>query len=142
MDDRPKRVSDTERSILEVLWRADASTASDIAAELYPEPGKGRSKAATVHSLLERLEKKGWVERDRSTYPHSFRAVLTRDRYVASELERVAEQVCDGSLTPLLLSLAGRAKLSAEERERIQALLDRPDGTERGEADRDGEPSR
>ena len=128
MPERPKRVSDTERSILEVLWEKDLTTASEICSALYPDARGSRSKAATVHSLLERLERKGLVERDRSTYPHGFRAVLTRDLYVASELERVAEQVCDGSLTPLLLSLAGRAKLSEEERSRILALLEAESG--------------
>ena len=122
--DTPPRVSDTELAILDVLWNQGEVQARAITEALYPN--EGRAKSATVHSLLERLERKQLVERNRESYPHQFRARVDREAYVATELRRMAGQVFSGDLAPLLLNLAGEARLSEAERRRIVQLLDRP----------------
>ena len=131
MDDSSPKVSDTELAILDVLWKGGACQARAITETLYPG---GSRKSATVHSLLERLERKGLVERDRKTYPHTFQARIGRDEYVAGELQRMASQVFAGDLAPILMNLAGSAELTEAERRRILALLDKSK-----DADQDGD---
>ena len=116
-----KSVSDRELGVLEVLWQQGQASVREITAEVYED--QSFSKYQSVQKLLERLEKKGCVKRDRSTSAHTFEPTVKRDELIGHRLERVAETLCGGSLTPLLMHLAGRTKLKPREREALQQLI-------------------
>ena len=116
-----KSVSDTELGVLEVLWQRGQASVREITAEVYDD--QSFSKYQSIQKLLERLEKKGCVKRDRSTSAHTFEPTVERDELIGHRLEQVAETLCGGSLTPLLMHLAGRTKLKPSEREALQKLI-------------------
>lgn len=116
-----KSVSDGELGVLEVLWRRGKATVREITADVYED--QSFSKYQSVQKLLERLEKKGCVCRDRSTPAHTFEPSVERDEILGHRLEQVADSLCGGSLTPLLMHLAGRTKLKPSEREALQKLI-------------------
>lgn len=118
----PPRVTDAELSVLEVLWRQGDMSIRQIAEQLYP--GGRTSEYATVQKLLERLEEKRCVKRDRSSFAHTFSARVDRSELIDSQLEAVAKKLCDGSFTPLLVHLVEKRKLSARDREKLRRLLD------------------
>jgi predicted transcriptional regulator len=116
------KVTDAELAVLEVLWKRGELPIREITQELYP---RGRaSEYATVQKLLERLEAKGCVARDRSSFAHAFKARIERADVIALELAEVADKLCEGSLTPLLMQLVAGRKLGREERELLRRLLD------------------
>ena len=117
------RVSETELHILDVLWERGRSTIGEITAQLYPEATT--AQYATVKSLLGRLEARGCVTRDRSSFAHVFEAVLERDAFIGQQLQQMADRICGGSLKPLLINLVEGAKLKKRDRyERaIRALI-------------------
>ncbi len=92
---------------------------------LYPDSRS--SYYATVQKLLERLEAKGCVHRDRSESVHVFTAAVARDEIVGRRLKAVADQLCDGSWTPLLTHLVHSRKLSGADREALRRLIDELD---------------
>ena len=137
MSPRSRRVTDTELSILEVLWSRGPTRVRDIAEALYGDASASRN--ATVQSLLERLERKALVERDRAGHAHTWSAREARDTVIGQELQEVADKVAGGSLTPLLLTLAERVQLSDEERAELMRIIDEavpPDADGGGEETR------
>jgi predicted transcriptional regulator len=80
-----------------------------------------------VLKLLERLEKKGHVARDRSGPAQRFSALTDRDTLVGQTLRSVAEKLTGGMMAPLLSHLVRAEALSAEERREIRALIDELD---------------
>lgn len=121
----PQDITDTELAVLQVLWEEGPATIRRIAEVLYP--GGRTAQYATVQKLLERLETKGCVERNRSQAVHVFRAALARDELVARRLEAVADKLCGGSWTPLLTHLVQKDKLSRKERQALRNLIDELD---------------
>lgn len=117
------QATDAELAILKLLWDGQPLTAREIRDELYPSGTP--SDQATVQKLLQRLERKKLVARDRSTFAHSFRAIVSRDALAAVQLEALAEKLTDGSLVPFILHAVGNKKLSDAERNEIRRLLDR-----------------
>jgi predicted transcriptional regulator len=117
----PVDVTETELAILEILWDKQTATVRQIVDELYREGTTGEYGA--VQSLLERLESKGYVKRDRSAFAHVFSATIERDDLIGQRLRAVAEKLCGGSWTPLLMHLAQGAKLSADDRKMLRKLL-------------------
>jgi predicted transcriptional regulator len=115
-----ERFTEAELAVLRVLWERGESTTREITAILYPT--QTHSDYATVQTLLGRLENKDAVARDRSGFVHRFAARPSRDDLVAQRLQRVAEDLCDGSFLPVIAQLAD-ARLSARERRELRRLL-------------------
>lgn len=119
----PSEVTEYELAVLNVLWDAPAATIRQITEQTYQDYSP--SLHATVQKLLERLEAKGYVSRDRSSFAHQFSATVKKDELIGRQLESLADKLTDGSLTPLLLTLAGRTRLTAAERRQLQALIEK-----------------
>ena len=116
------RVTETELQILDRLWDGPPQTIRALCEGIYDDSAP--SRYATVQSLLERLEKKGWVERDRSEYKHHFRAVRSRSDFIGEQIQGMADAVCDGSVASLLGQLAESGSLTAKERRQLRRLID------------------
>lgn len=119
---KPAAVTETELAILEVLWEREPRTIREIVEAMYSE--HTASLHATVKSLLDRLSVKGFIRCDTSGFMHRFSAQVTRQAFVAQELERLAESHFGGALTPLLLSLVDKANLTRKERDTIRKIIE------------------
>ncbi|HEX5104637.1 MAG TPA: BlaI/MecI/CopY family transcriptional regulator [Pirellulaceae bacterium] len=115
-------VTDAELAILQELWDRGSATVRELAERLYQKSEP--SQHATVQKLLERLEGKGCVARDRQTWPHTFSAVVERNVLIGRQLQQTADKLAGGSLQPLLTHLVQAGRLSAEDRKSLRALLD------------------
>jgi predicted transcriptional regulator len=107
---------------LKVLWQRGPLTAKEITAAIYPDGAE--SEFASVHSFLQRLERKGLVDRDRSSFVHSFSAIVSQAEVAGQELETLAERLGDGSFAPLIMQLVAQKRLSKKEAAEIRKLLD------------------
>jgi predicted transcriptional regulator len=115
-------VTDTELAILEILWDKQPCTVRDIVEALYHR--RSRALHATVKSLLERLEAKGFISCNKSGFAHQFSAQVSRGEYVAHQLEKLAANHFGGSLAPVLLTLVDKIKLSRKDREAIVKVIE------------------
>jgi BlaI family transcriptional regulator, penicillinase repressor len=121
----PRDITDAELAVLQALWERGPSTIRQLTDRLYPE---GRAaQYATVQKLLERLEGKKYVRRDRRPAVHVFAAAVGRDELIGRRLQSVAEKLCGGSWTPLLTHLVQSEKLSAADRQGLRDLIDELD---------------
>ena len=121
----PQDITDAELSILQALWDEGPATIRQLTDSLYP--GGGVAQYATVQKLLERLEAKGCVRRDRSAAVHVFTPLLGREELVGRRVRAVAEQLCGGSLTSLLTHLVQTTRLSPRERQELRTLIEELD---------------
>jgi predicted transcriptional regulator len=117
-----QELPDAELAVLQQLWEQGPATIRQLADTLYPEGTDAHY--ATVQKLLERLEAKGCVGRDRSGHAHVFHATVDRDEIIGRRLEAMAQKLCGGSLTPLLTNLVRSKRLTAKERREIRKLMD------------------
>lgn len=116
------RLTDAEFAVIEPLWEHGPQTIRQLTALLYP--GQSTSDYATVQKLLERLEAKECVVRDRSDSPHVFRALLAREDLIDDHLQQIADRLCDGSLVPVLNQLVRRMSLTKGQRADLQKLIE------------------
>jgi len=115
-------ITESELGVLRILWDQGTATIRQLTDILYP--GGGAALYATVQKLLDRMEAKGYVRRDRSLYVHVFTAGLDREELIGRRLRSLAETLCDGSLTPLLTHLARAKDLTAEDRMALRTIID------------------
>lgn len=125
MSPKPLEITERELAVLDVLWNRKRATIREITDALYTRRTTG--EYATVQKLLERLEAKGCVRRDRSSFAHVFSAKISREKLIGQGLETLAEKLCAGSLTPLLMHLVEKGRLSEDQRRQLRELIDQSD---------------
>lgn len=118
-------ITDAELAVLQVLWDQGPATIRQLTDVLYPE-GEA-AHYATVQKLLDRLEAKDCVSRERRAAIHVFAAAVDREELIGRRLRSVAEKLCGGSLTPLLTHLVRTSRLSAKDRQELRALVEELD---------------
>jgi predicted transcriptional regulator len=116
-------VTDAELAVLKILWQRGPLSAKAITATLYPDGAE--SEFASVHSFLQRLERKGLVHRDRSEFVHSFSAAMTQADIAGQELETLAARLGETSIAPLIMQLVEQKRLSEKEAAEIRKLLNK-----------------
>lgn len=117
----PQDVTDMELAVLQVLWEQGPSSRRQITDVLYPDGGPAHF--TTVQKLIERLEKKGYVARNAADGPITFTALVGREELINRRLLDMAEKLCGGSLTPLLMNLVRTTPLTPRELQDLQDLL-------------------
>ena len=115
-------LANAELAIMDLLWNEGRLTARQMRERLYPDETKAQH--GTVQRLLQRLEQKGFVDRDRGLSVHVFFAAVSRQAYASDQLETLTDKLTGGSLAPLITHLIERRKISQDEIERLRAILD------------------
>ncbi|MGL4550874.1 MAG: BlaI/MecI/CopY family transcriptional regulator [Gemmataceae bacterium] len=122
-------VPEAELAALRALWALGTATRRQITDLLYP--GGGPAHYTTVQKLLERLEERGLVARGGTPQLRTFTAAVGKDDFIRLRLLDVADKLCEGSLTPLLMNLVQSRPLSDAELAELRRVV-RAHGKEGG----------
>ena len=118
-------LGDVELEALKVLWDDGPSPVRRVADRLRE---RGRSvKYTTAQTHLNRLRAKGYAEVEPGGDGPAlvYRATVGRDDLLRDRLRGLADQLCEGTPTPLVLTLVEGHRFTADEVARFRALLDR-----------------
>jgi predicted transcriptional regulator len=119
---RQPTIGDKELDILKVLWEHGPGTVRELRAVLRRQ-GRG-VEYTTVLTMLQRLETKGYVTSDKTGVAHVFRPAVTREGLLRQRLQDLANQLCEGTATPLVQALVEGHRFTAEEIDHFRRLLD------------------
>lgn len=116
-------LSDAEMEVLKVIWEFESGVTVRAIKETLE--ARGRVWAyTTVATLVQRLGVKGYTECISDEVPHVFRSTVSRDDLLERRLEDAANELCEGSATPLMLALVQGNRFTPEELDRFRALID------------------
>src|SRR6218665_2814598 len=79
-------LGELERAIMDTLWSSDQALSANEVRDRLPSRDNATT---TVLTVLSRLEKKGFVARDRGLRPHRYRAKLSRPEHTAALMHQV-----------------------------------------------------
>jgi BlaI family transcriptional regulator, penicillinase repressor len=115
-------ISDAERQVLQSLWEEGPGTVRQVQQRLSSRgPDWTRS---TVITLLQRLERKGYVASDKSEFAFVFRALVSREDVMHERMQQLANELADGQTAPLVLAFARRQRLSPKQLQELRQLVD------------------
>jgi predicted transcriptional regulator len=115
-------MSDAEREVLKVLWDHGPLAVRDVL-ERLTAIGQEWSRS-TVITLLQRLEKKGYVGSDRSRFAYVYRPLVSREDVMRARMSDLAGELCGGDALPLVMAFAERHRFSPEELARFRQMID------------------
>ena len=118
-------ISNAELEVLKELWEGGPGLVRDIQERL---DRAGHTWAyTTIQTLLGRLHAKSFVRTEQAGRAHVFHAAVSREELLRGELDSLADRVCDGATSPLVLTLVDGRKFSRSEIDALRALIDRLD---------------
>jgi BlaI family penicillinase repressor len=117
--DRKLAVTQTEWSIMELLWESPRTLM-----ELVDALGKsiGWSKS-TVTTMVRRMTEKDLVTYDTDGRTKLFRAAVEREDVVAQETDSLLERAYNGSLGLMLSTMVNHKQLSKADIDELYAIL-------------------
>lgn len=115
--------TESELEILNILWMRDVATVREVHEELAKSKDVGYT---TTLKLMQIMHEKGLVKRDESMRTHIYQAAVNREKTQKHLLNKMIDSLFGGSSTQLVLQALGGGdqKISAEELEKIQTLID------------------
>src|SRR6476469_8535613 len=115
--------TESELEILNILWHKDIATVREVHEELAKSKDVGYT---TTLKLMQIMHDKGLVKRDESMRTHVYQAAVNREKTQKHLLNKMIDSLFGGSSTQLVLQALGSGdqKVSAEELEKIQSLID------------------
>src|SRR5262245_33962059 len=122
MEKQRPTMSDAEREVLKALWEHGPSTVREVQ-RLLGALGQDWTRS-TVITLLQRLEKKGYVASDRRQFAFVFRATVTREEVMHQRISKLADELSEGDAVPLVLAFAERHPFTADEIAQFRQLID------------------
>jgi len=114
--------TESELEILQILWQNGTATVRDVHEELAKTKDVGYT---TTLKLMQIMHDKGLVKRDESMRTHIYQPAVNKEKTQKHLLDKMIDSLFGGSSTQLVLQAlgSGEQKVSAEELEQIQSLL-------------------
>jgi BlaI family transcriptional regulator, penicillinase repressor len=114
-------LSEVQLEIMQEVWSGKEVTVTQVWEALERKRGVARN---TVHTLIERLTRKGWLKRRIEGQTHYFSATSTRTRTLKDLVNRLVDTAFAGSAEGLVLALLQGRELSAAEIDRIREMIE------------------
>lgn len=115
-------VSEAETEVLKVLWEFGPATVREVNARLARRKRKWAYN--TVLTLLSRLREKGCISSTKDGPAHVFAAAVSREELLRRRLVDLADQVCDGTASPLMHALVQGRQFTSDELAGFRKLID------------------
>jgi BlaI family penicillinase repressor len=116
------RLTPVEWEIMEVIWSLGGSpSVREVLERAFPDGGKAYT---TVQTVMNTLEKKGFLEKRKIGLVNFYTPVRTRDEMEKSEMSSIVERIFRGSKSALASTLLSLEDLDIEELEQIRAIIE------------------
>jgi BlaI family transcriptional regulator, penicillinase repressor len=115
-------LSDAQLEIINIVWEQGKTTVGEIWRILAERRSLSRN---TVSTMVTRLEEKGWLRHQVVGGTYLYSATSAREKVLPRLVHRLIDVAFQGSAEGLVLTLLKGGRLSAEEVERIKAMLDK-----------------
>ncbi len=115
------RPTDSELTILRVLWSKGPCTVREVHAQLGGDEATGYT---TVLKLMQIMTEKGLVVRDESSRAHIYEAALSQDHTQQHLVRDLLDRAFSGSTSQLVLQALAGQPASPQELDEIRRIIE------------------
>ena len=106
-----KRLTKSEEEIMQIIWRLERCTVSNIIKEL----GLPKPPHSTISSIVRILEKKGFVDHKAYGRTYEYFAIVSRGNYSKLSLKELVSNYFEGSMNRLVSFMVEENDLDVNE---------------------------
>ena len=124
------KIPDAELELMMVIWDSEQPVSR---MEIEMKLGNGRDVVpSTLLSLLSRLEKRGFVRKEKQGNINYYNALVEKSAYLQEEGQRVLDKMFGSSLKNFVTALYDGKGLNREEIAELQAFIDEQTAEQKG----------
>jgi BlaI family transcriptional regulator, penicillinase repressor len=112
-----QKLTKTEESLMQIIWRLGRCTVSDVIEQL----GEPRPPHGSISSLVRIIEKKGFLDHKAYGKTHEYFALISKETYGKSTASRLISDYFEGSALTLVSALMQDEKVDTDE---LKSLID------------------
>ncbi|MCT8978432.1 BlaI/MecI/CopY family transcriptional regulator [Clostridium sp. CX1] len=121
MKELPK-ISDAEWQVMKVVWKKTPITSSEIIDGLKQD---SLWSSKTIHTLISRLVKKEALGVEKNSSHYLYYPLVSEEECKREETKSFLQKVYDGSINLLISNFIKEEKLTEEEIEELQSILNK-----------------
>jgi len=118
---RPAGLSETQMEIMREVWAGGEVTVAQVCEAINRQRPLARN---TVHTLMDRLARRGWLKRRLEGQSHYYSARSPRAATLRDLVSRMIDTAFGGSVEELVVALLRGRRLTAGEAMRIRKLIE------------------
>lgn len=111
------KLGEIEMQFAEIIWENEPITSGELAKRAEVQL---QWKKSTTYTILKRICDRGLFENKKGIV----RGLVTRDEFLAKKSEQFVEETFQGSLPGFVAAFTSQKKLSKEEIEELQRIID------------------
>jgi predicted transcriptional regulator len=114
-------LGDLQKTVMEIVWTLGEASVNQVKTKL------ARRKLAytTVLSVMQKLDKAGWLTHREEGRAYVYRPVVTRAEAGRSSLRHFIDRVCGGDPIAMFQHLLDDQELSAEDLTELRKMIDK-----------------
>lgn len=125
-----RKIPDAELELMMVIWDSEQPVSR---MEIEMKLGNGKDVVpSTLLSLLSRLEKRGFVRKEKQGNINYYNALVEKSAYLKEEGQRVLDKMFGSSLKNFVTALYDGKGLNREEIAELQAFIDEQTAERKG----------
>lgn len=114
-------LGELQRAVMEVVWRLGQASVHDVLKQL----GRRKKLAyTTVLTVLQKLEKAGWIEHRAEGKSYVYTPARSRDEAGAGSVRGFLKRVFEGDAVAMFQHLIHESELSDAELSELRAMID------------------
>ncbi len=117
-------LGELQREVMEIVWDLGEAGVHPVRAALAERQGGREPAYTTVLSVLQKLEKAGWVRHRKEGRSHVYSASQSREREGRSSLGKFVDRVFSGDPRVAFQHLLEDERLTDADLEKLTALID------------------
>jgi len=116
-----KQLTPVEHELMEILWKIKEGTVHDVMNLL---PNDRHLAYTSVSTILRIMQQKKVLTIKKSGRTHIYQPLLSKENHASHSIRKILKQVFSGNSVNLVAHLVNEEKLSHDELNKIQALID------------------
>jgi len=114
-------LGDLQKAVMEIVWGAGEATVNQVRDKLR----RKRLAYTTVLSVMQKLDKAGWLTHREEGRAYVYRPAISRDEAGRSSLRKFINRVCGGDPIATFQHLLDDGELSADDLAELRKMIDK-----------------
>ncbi len=114
-------LSDVQLEVMQEVWARGEVTVTDVWQSLQAKREVARN---TILTLMDRLEKKGWLSKRAVANAHLYKATVSQKKTMGQVVKNFVETTFDGAADQMVVALLESGGVSSKELDRIAKLIE------------------
>ncbi len=114
-------LGDLQKTVMEIVWTLGEASVNQVKTKLAPR----KLAYTTVLSVMQKLDKAGWLTHREEGRAYVYRPVVTRAEAGRSSLRQFIDRVCGGDPIAMFQHLLDDQELSAADLAELRKMIDK-----------------